>query len=74
MIILENISKNYGKNQVLKNINLEIPASQSLAILGANGSGKTTLVEIISQVLKPTSGKVLFLDDVGKKVSRKICV
>ncbi|WP_338978986.1 ABC transporter ATP-binding protein [Spiroplasma endosymbiont of Panzeria rudis] len=74
MIILENISKNYGKNQVLKNINLEIPASQSLAILGANGSGKTTLVEIISQVLKPTSGKVLFLDDVGKKVSRKIGV
>ncbi len=74
MIILENISKNYGKNEVLKNINLEIPASQSLAILGANGSGKTTLVEIISQVLKPTSGKVLFLDDVGKKVSRKIGV
>ena len=73
MIILQDISKSYGKNQVLKNINLKIPHSQSLAILGANGSGKTTLVEIISQVLKPTSGKVLFFDD-GKKINPKIGV
>lgn len=74
MIILQNISKSYGKNLVLKDINLVIPDSQSIAILGANGSGKTTLVEIISHVLKPTSGKVLFVDGEGKKNNCKIGV
>ncbi len=63
MIILENISKHYGKNHVLKDINLEIKESESVAFLGVNGSGKTTLVEIISGVLKPSSGKVMFVND-----------
>ena len=74
MIILENISKSYGKNEVLKNINLKIADSESVAILGSNGSGKTTLVEIISGVLKPNNGHVYFVDHNNEKVHKKIGV
>ncbi|UNF61737.1 ATP-binding cassette domain-containing protein [Spiroplasma poulsonii] len=72
MIILENISKHYGKNHVLKDINLEIKESESVAFLGANGSGKTTLVEIISGVLKPSTGKVMFVNDKYEKI--RLCI
>lgn len=72
MIILENISKHYGKNHVLKDINLEIKESESVAFLGANGSGKTTLVEIISGVLKPSTGKAMFVNDKYEKIKKQL--
>lgn len=40
-IIIENLCKNYGKKEVLKNINLNIPVGV-YGLLGENGSGKTT--------------------------------
>ncbi|KAF0850778.1 MAG: ATP-binding cassette domain-containing protein [Spiroplasma poulsonii] len=52
----------------LQDINLEIKESESVAFLGANGSGKTTLVEIISGVLKPSTGKVMFVNDKYEKI------
>ncbi|WP_338966563.1 MULTISPECIES: ABC transporter ATP-binding protein [unclassified Spiroplasma] len=42
--------------------------------LGANGSGKTTLVEIISGVLKPSTGKVMFFNDKYEKIKKTIGV
>ncbi|WP_425379410.1 ATP-binding cassette domain-containing protein [Spiroplasma endosymbiont of Stenodema calcarata] len=74
MIVLENINKNYGKNHILKDINLQIKESESVAFLGANGSGKTTLVEIISGVLKPSTGKVKFVNNKQEKVKKTIGV
>jgi lipopolysaccharide transport system ATP-binding protein len=43
----------------LRDINLEIPRGQTVGILGLNGSGKSTLLQIISSVLRPTTGNVL---------------
>lgn len=51
-----NISKSFGKSQVLKNINLEVKNGEILGLLGENGAGKTTLLKILSTILKPTSG------------------
>ena len=42
MIQFENISKSFGKLQVLKEISVNFEQGQSVAILGPNGSGKTT--------------------------------
>lgn len=60
MISIKNISHKYEKEFVLKNINLHIKKGSFVAITGESGSGKTTLLSIISTLLKPTSGEVLF--------------
>ena len=57
-INLENIFFCYpnNKNAVLKNINLAIPVSSKIGIVGTTGSGKTTLVDLIIGLLEPTQG------------------
>ena len=54
-----------GDTEILKDINLEIPAGSSLAITGATGSGKSTLLNFIPRLLDPAPGTV-FLD--GKDI------
>ena len=59
-----NLTKNYGKQEVLKGINLLLEEPGIYALIGPNGSGKTTLFNTISNLLKPTSGEI---EVVGKK-------
>lgn len=54
-----NLCKNYGKKQVLKDMNLTIKRGRIVGLLGANGSGKTTLIKLINDLLVPTSGEIL---------------
>lgn len=42
----------------LKNVSLDIPVGQRVAIIGANGSGKTTLLRILARIISPTSGVI----------------
>ncbi len=64
-IRVEQVSFSYSDDDrlVLDDVNLTIPAGQSLAIVGTSGAGKTTLVDIILGLHKPTTGRVL-VDDV----------
>jgi ABC-type multidrug transport system ATPase subunit len=48
MIKVENITKRYGNNSVLRGVNYEFEKSKITTILAPNGSGKTTLLSIIS--------------------------
>jgi phospholipid/cholesterol/gamma-HCH transport system ATP-binding protein len=48
----------YGKRQVLKGIDLDIPRGRVVAILGTSGSGKTTLLQLIGGSLRPAAGHV----------------
>jgi ABC-type Fe3+/spermidine/putrescine transport system ATPase subunit len=59
-IELKNISKSYGKFNALKNISLNIKDKEYFIILGPTGGGKTTLLKIISGLVKPDEGNVLF--------------
>jgi branched-chain amino acid transport system ATP-binding protein len=59
---IENVSKNFGGLQVLSNISIEIEEGTRLAIIGPNGAGKTTLINVISGVLKPSTGKILLFE------------
>ena len=60
MIKFENISKKFGKLEVLQNISLNFEMGQSVAILGPNGSGKTTLIKSLLGMVIPDSGQILF--------------
>ena len=51
---------NYGMISALKGIDLSVPEGQIVAILGANGAGKTSTLKVISGLLKPAEGKILF--------------
>ncbi len=63
-IRLENVQFGYTrKSIVLRNVTLEIPFGQTIAIVGANGSGKSTLVNLIARFYDPWKGEV-FLDQV----------
>lgn len=64
-MVIRNLSKVYGNNEVLDNVNLVFDKGLNL-IIGPNGSGKTTLLEIIEGNRKATSGEVI-LDN--KKIS-----
>ena len=58
MITINHLNKTFGKVQVLKDISLDIPHGQTLAILGPNGSGKTTLIKSILGMVIPDSGNI----------------
>lgn len=68
MIKVENLSKWYGKNKVLNNINLEIAPSEVVVIIGASGSGKSTLLRCINFLEKAQKGTIT-ID--GKKIHQK---
>ncbi len=59
MIKLENVHKSFGKNEVLKGINLHIKQGQVVVIIGPSGSGKSTVLRIMNYLEEPTSGKVI---------------
>lgn len=55
MLEIKNLSKKFGKIEVLKDINLSVKKGEFLSILGGSGSGKSTLLRIISKLEEPTS-------------------
>jgi len=59
-LVLKNISKKYGSNQVLDNVNLQIHDGDFCMIVGPSGSGKTTLLNIIAGFSKPDDGEIMF--------------
>ena len=58
VLSIENLSKNYGTVQALKNVSFTVPGGTVFGILGPNGSGKTTMLGIIMDVLRPTAGGI----------------
>ena len=60
-IRLEGVSKSFGYRDVLRDVNLEIPAGSCVAIYGQNGAGKSTLARIIATQWAPTAGRAEIL-------------
>lgn len=59
MLELHSITKNFGGLNVLHDVSFAIPEKTIAGLIGPNGAGKTTLFNIISGLVKPTSGKVI---------------
>ena len=63
IITFTNVSKRYGDNVVLSEIELEIPNGQTTVIVGQSGSGKTTLLRMVNGLIKPDSGRLEVFGD-----------
>lgn len=59
MIQTTQLSKKYGKAEVLHIESLEIPAGQSFGLVGNNGAGKTTYFNILLDLIRPTTGAIV---------------
>ena len=58
MLEIKNISKSYGKLDVLKGINLHVKKGEVLAIMGPSGTGKSTLLRCINYLEVPEEGEI----------------
>lgn len=56
----QHLKKNFGKVEVLKDINIHVKQSEVIAIIGPSGSGKTTMLRCINGLEKPTDGIIVF--------------
>lgn len=63
MIKIEHLTKSYrtpaGRHYVFKDLNIELPAGKSVALIGRNGAGKSTLLRMIGGIDRPDSGSVI---------------
>ena len=60
LVEVHDLHVQFGSQQVLRGINLTIPAGQTLVLLGESGCGKTVLMKSIIGLVRPTSGRVVF--------------
>jgi len=60
------LSKSFGALIATKNVTMDVSKGEVVAVIGPNGAGKTTLFNLISGVIKPTSGEILFK---GERIS-----
>lgn len=60
MLVAKNLSKSYKEVKALNNVSLSIKEGELYGLLGPNGAGKTTTISILSSLLKPDSGEILY--------------
>ncbi|MBQ7288557.1 MAG: amino acid ABC transporter ATP-binding protein [Clostridia bacterium] len=60
MLEIRHLSKSFGKNEVLKDIDFSVNKGDVISIIGASGSGKSTLLRCINLLETPTSGEIWF--------------
>ena len=58
-IVIENLTKYYGKFLALDDLSLTVPGKQNIGLLGPNGAGKSTTLKILCGLIRPTSGKAM---------------
>lgn len=62
-LAVDNLTRYYGERAALEDVSFDVPAGQTLVVLGANGAGKSTLLRILSTLLRPHSGDIEVLGE-----------
>ena len=58
VIVLEDVTKRYGNEEVVKNASMHVKEGEIYGFLGPNGAGKTTVIKMLTNLWKPTSGSI----------------
>ena len=78
-LVVQNVAFAYGRNHILEDVSLDLPAGQLLGLVGPNGAGKSTLLRCMHGALRPRQGTVQ-IDGTGlatlspREVARRIAV
>lgn len=73
VLTIKNLSKNFNKVKALDNVSFELKKGEILGIVGESGSGKSTLAKVITHIVKPDGGSILFKgEDFTKLNSAKL--
>ena len=60
MLSVHAISAQYGRARVLHDVSFDVEEGQVVSVIGANGAGKSTLVKVVSGMVRPTTGQIMF--------------
>jgi ribose transport system ATP-binding protein len=60
VLSVEGVSKSFAGNQVLRDVSFDVRAGEVLALVGENGAGKSTVLSLITGLLKPDSGRIVY--------------
>src|SRR5215471_14007766 len=60
LVDLRDVGVRFGRQNVLRNIRLNVPRGQTIAIIGESGCGKSVLLKTIIGLIRPTSGSVVY--------------
>ncbi len=70
MILVKNLHKSFGKNDVLRGIDIEIKKGEKIVVVGPSGSGKSTFLRCLNLLEQPSNGEIWFE---GVKINDKKC-
>ena len=74
IVVMKGITKIFGKNKVLDEVNFELKKGEIHALLGENGAGKTTLMNILYGLYSPNSGEIYINSNKYTHMTPKIAV
>ena len=74
MIETINLSRRYGRNEVLKDINLTIESGETLGIIGPSGAGKSTLIRLLDLLETPSTGEIIINGEKAASSSRRLAL
>lgn len=60
VLTVEDLGISFGSNHVLKGVSFEVYENEVLGVIGPNGAGKTVMLNILTGILKPTKGRIVF--------------
>ena len=60
LLKVENLYKNFGSTKAVDGISFEVKRGEVFGLLGPNGAGKSTTISMVSTLIPPTKGEVLF--------------
>lgn len=72
VISIKDLSKSFGKHEVLRKIDMEVKEGEIICIVGSSGSGKSTLLRCINKLEKQTSGNIFFRGKEVRDVQREV--
>lgn len=62
ILSIRNLKKDFGKSEVLKDINFDVQKGECVCVIGSSGSGKSTMLRCVNLLEQPTSGDIIFND------------
>ena len=58
VLTIQNLSKSFGKQKIIDNLNLSVPEGSVFGFIGKNGAGKTTTMKMVLGLLQPDNGEI----------------